>query len=166
MQSAPDFFCGSSRSWGYGATFECFPQFIRARPGINIEAIGCEARIARADNTYGYGLVNVLGAYNLYATASAIISALPSSYGFGFAAVGTSSAVQTFIVTNKGVAANLSISSVSITGTDGAQFSKQSGSCSGQTIAPLAACTISLQLLLDQKAETFRSHRMIRPRLC
>ena len=105
-----------------------------------------------ADNTYGYGLVNVLGAYNLYATASAIISALPSSYGFGFAAVGTSSAVQKFIVTNKGVAANLSISSVSITGTDGAQFSKQSGSCSGQTVAPLAACTISLPTSIGSKS--------------
>ncbi len=97
-----------------------------------------------ADNTYGYGLVNVLGAYNLYAAASAVISALPSSYGFGFAAVGTSSAVQTFIVTNKGVGPNLSISSVSITGTDAAQFVKQSDSCSGQTLAPLATCTVGV----------------------
>jgi hypothetical protein len=73
-----------------------------------------------------------------------IISDAPASCDFGFAAIGTVSAVQTFTITNNGLAANLSISSVGITGTDAAQFVKQSDNCSGHTVAYLANCTIGV----------------------
>ena len=73
-----------------------------------------------------------------------IISDTPASYDFGFATVGSSSAVQTFTIINNGLAANLFMSSVGITGTDAAQFVKQSDNCSGHTLAYLANCTIGV----------------------
>jgi hypothetical protein len=55
--------------------------------------------------------------------------------------VGSSSAAQTFTVTNTGTA-NLIIGTIGLTGTDPTQFSKQNDNCSGQTIAPSGTCTV------------------------
>ena len=68
-------------------------------------------------------------------------SASPSSYNFGAIVVGSSSGAQTFTVTNTGTA-NLVIGTITLTGTDPTQFSKQNDNCSGQTVAPSGTCTV------------------------
>jgi hypothetical protein len=73
-----------------------------------------------------------------------IISDIPASYDFGFAAIGTGSAMEIFTITNNGLAANLLINSVVITGTDATQFVKQSDNCLGNTLAYLAQCTVGV----------------------
>ena len=69
------------------------------------------------------------------------ISVSPTSYNFGNVVVGSSSGAQTFTVTNTGTA-NLIIGTITLTGTDPTQFSKQNDNCSGHTIAPSGTCTV------------------------
>ena len=68
-------------------------------------------------------------------------SVSPSSKNFGAVVVGSSSGAQTFTVTNTGTA-NLIIGTITLTGTDPTQFSKQNDNCSGQTVAPSGTCTV------------------------
>ena len=65
----------------------------------------------------------------------------PSSYNFGNIVVGSSSGAQTFTVSNTGTA-NLVIGTITLTGTNPTQFSKQNDNCSGQTVAPSGSCTV------------------------
>ncbi len=69
------------------------------------------------------------------------ISVTPTSYNFGNVNVGSSSAPQTFTVSNTGTA-NIVIGTISITGTDVFKFSKQNDTCSGKTLAPSSNCTL------------------------
>jgi hypothetical protein len=71
------------------------------------------------------------------------ISVAPTSHNFGNVNVGSPSAPQTFTISNTGTA-NLVISTLSITGTDASQFSKQNDNCSGQTLAPATNCTVQV----------------------
>ncbi|MEW6419944.1 MAG: choice-of-anchor D domain-containing protein [Nitrospirota bacterium] len=71
------------------------------------------------------------------------ISVTPTSYNFGNVNLGSSSSPITFAVSNTG-SANLVIGTISITGTDASQFSKQNDTCSGQTLAPSSSCTINV----------------------
>ena len=68
-------------------------------------------------------------------------SVSPASYNFGNIAVGSSSAAQTFTVTNTGLA-NLVIGTIALTGTDPLQFHIQNDNCSGHTVAPSGTCTV------------------------
>jgi parallel beta-helix repeat protein len=70
---------------------------------------------------------------------------LPSSYDFGNVQVGSSSTAQTFTITNTGTA-YLFIGTISITGTNAAEFSKLNDSCSGQTLAASGSCTFRVIL--------------------
>ena len=69
------------------------------------------------------------------------ISVTPTSYNFGNVNVGSSSAPQTFTVSNTGTG-DLIIGTISFAGTDASQFGKQSDNCSGQTLAPSSNCTV------------------------
>ena len=71
------------------------------------------------------------------------ISIFPTSHNFGNIAVG-STKIQTFTVTNTGNA-DLIIGSLSITGTDAAEFSVQNDNCSGQTLAPQGTLTVEIK---------------------
>jgi len=71
------------------------------------------------------------------------ISVTPTSYNFGNINLGSSSSPQIFTVSNIG-SANLVIGTISITGTNASQFSKQNDICSGQTLAPSSSCTINV----------------------
>jgi outer membrane protein assembly factor BamB len=69
------------------------------------------------------------------------ISVDPPSHHFGSVVAGSMSAPQSFTVTNTGNA-DLAIGTISLAGTDAAEFSLQNDNCSGQAIALLTRCTV------------------------
>jgi len=69
----------------------------------------------------------------------------PSGLDFGNVTVGIASPAQTVTVTNTGTA-NLSIGALSSSGANAGEFGLSNDSCSGQVIAPAAACTVDLAL--------------------
>jgi len=71
------------------------------------------------------------------------ISVAPTSYNFGNVNEGNSSSLQALTVSNTG-STKLIVGTVSITGTDVSQFSKQNDTCSGQTLAVSSSCTINM----------------------
>jgi hypothetical protein len=66
---------------------------------------------------------------------------IPSSLDFGNVVVGQTSLPQSLVVQNVG-ALNLTIFSVTITGTNAPEFFITSDACTGSTLAPEATCTI------------------------
>jgi hypothetical protein len=75
--------------------------------------------------------------------AAPLVTLNTTSASFGGVFVGMSSATLILTVTNSG-SASLSVSTVSITGSNASDFTKQSDSCSGASVAPASTCTISL----------------------
>jgi hypothetical protein len=71
------------------------------------------------------------------------IDVSPTSKDFGSVQVTTSSAPQTFNVTNIGTA-NLTVGTITITGPNSNQFSKQNDNVSGQTITPGGWATLQV----------------------
>lgn len=71
------------------------------------------------------------------------ISVNPASYNFGSVNVGSSSAPRTFTVSNVGTS-NLVLGTLSLTGTNPAQFIKQNDTCSGQTLPPSSNCSAQI----------------------
>jgi len=71
------------------------------------------------------------------------IDVSPTSKDFGSVQVSTSSAPQTFNVTNIGTA-NLTVGTITITGPNSDQFSKQNDNISGQTITPGGWATLQV----------------------
>ena len=66
----------------------------------------------------------------------------PASLAFGNQAVGSASSAQSATLTNTGTA-TLHITSVSITGTNAADFAKTADTCTGATVAVNATCSVS-----------------------
>ena len=95
-----------------------------------------------ADNTYGYGFVNVMGAYNDLIHPKPKIAASASSYQFGPIEVGGASS-QTLTIFNFGMA-DLSIESVVLSGSTTSEFNIEYDSCSHQTLTPLSSCTVDI----------------------
>jgi len=71
------------------------------------------------------------------------ISVSPTSKNFGNVTVDSSSSPQTFTVSNVG-SANLVVGTITLTGTNASEFSKQNDLCSGQTIAPGSPKTLQV----------------------
>jgi len=67
----------------------------------------------------------------------------PADHDYGGRLVGTTSDPQSFTVTNTGNA-DLSISGVSLTGTDADQFTKGADSCAGLSLSVGATCTVEV----------------------
>jgi hypothetical protein len=76
-------------------------------------------------------------------TQAAITSFAPTSLTFGAQVIGTTSAAQTETVTNTGTA-SLTLSTVTIGGTNPGDFTKGSDTCSGATVVPNSACTVNV----------------------
>ncbi|MGR3220228.1 MAG: Lcl domain-containing protein, partial [Candidatus Anammoxibacter sp.] len=74
-------------------------------------------------------------------TGSPEIVVSPASNNFGHVNVGETSNPEVFTISNAGNK-DLVIGSISITGTDSADFSLQSDNCSGRTISPSGSCEI------------------------
>lgn len=71
-------------------------------------------------------------------------SVSPSTKDFGSVSVSGTSAAQSFTVSNTGTG-NLIISTVSLTGSHGSQFTKENDACSGQTLSPSGTCTVDVR---------------------
>ena len=67
----------------------------------------------------------------------------PNPKDFGWIAQGTSSAAQTFTLTN-GVATNLSLGAIALTGTNSSEFHIQNDNCSNTTLLPSGTCTVDV----------------------
>jgi hypothetical protein len=77
------------------------------------------------------------------AGTSSGVSLSTTSLNFNNQTVGTTSAAGTVTLTNSGTA-NLTISTVTITGTNAGDFAKSADSCSGATVTPNGACSVSV----------------------
>ena len=95
------------------------------------------------DNSYGYGLLDALAAYQLLLSPFPDIFADPSSYNFGKIKEGSLSAPKTFTVMNEGTE-DLSIFDIAVAGTHFTEFLKQKDQCSGQILAPSQVCTLEI----------------------
>ena len=71
------------------------------------------------------------------------VSLSGSSLSFGNQLVSTPSAAQTETVTNTGTA-NLTISTVTMGGTNASDFAKSADTCTGATVTPNGTCTVSV----------------------
>ncbi len=71
------------------------------------------------------------------------ISLTPTSLTYGSQGIGTTSTAQTITVTNNGTAA-LHVTSVTFTGTNAGDFAKSADTCTGASVAALAACSVSV----------------------
>lgn len=83
---------------------------------------------------------------NITVTASFIvakISVTPTSESLGTVFAGTTSAPQTITVTSTGTH-NLTIGTLSLSGTNASEFNKTADNCSGHTLAPAATCTVQV----------------------
>ena len=72
-----------------------------------------------------------------------MVSLATPSLGFGNQTTGTTSAPQAETVTNTGNA-NLTISTVTISGANAGDFAKSADTCSGATVLPNATCAVSV----------------------
>jgi len=124
-----------------------------AFPGKTVEEIelaleqsATDLGIPESDNSYGFGLINILKAYDILLAnnaASPRIVVLPLSHDFGKTEAGTAALPASFAVTNRG-AADLRITPASLSGADVGDFNVISDSCSGMTIGPQQSCTVGI----------------------
>ncbi|MGA3326140.1 MAG: SBBP repeat-containing protein [Terriglobia bacterium] len=75
--------------------------------------------------------------------AAPSVSCSPTSLTFGAQNVGTTSAAQTATVTNTGTA-NLTLSTVTVGGTNASDFATSADTCTGATVTPNGTCTVSV----------------------
>jgi hypothetical protein len=74
---------------------------------------------------------------------AALVSLSAASLSFGSQPLSTTSASLAEIVTNTGTA-NLTISTVTISGTNGGDFAKSADTCTAATVKPNGTCTVSV----------------------
>ena len=113
---------------------------------LSLEQSATDLGIPESDNAYGFGLINILKAYDILLannTTSPKIGVLPLSYDFGRTAAGTSTLPASFSVTNKG-SADLQIGSASLGGTNADDFKIINDNCSGMTIGPQQSCAVEI----------------------
>jgi hypothetical protein len=83
-------------------------------------------------------------AVSLSGTGTApVVSLSAASLSFGNRSLSTTSAAQTETVTNTGTG-NLTISTVTIGGTNASNFAKSADTCTGATVTPSSTCTVSV----------------------
>ena len=96
-----------------------------------------------ADNAYGYGLIDVLEAYQMLLNPTPSISIAPSSHQFANTKEGKSSSPQIFILTNQGLG-DLVVDALSILGSNASEFKTQNDGCSGRSLAPAETCAVEV----------------------
>src|SRR5208282_2998367 len=90
------------------------------------------------------GLAGSTQTVTLTGTGTAPVASLSTpSLSFGNQLLGTTSAAQTETVTNAGTA-NLTISTVTVGGTNASDFAKSADTCTGATVTPTNTCTVSV----------------------
>lgn len=101
------------------------------------------------NNVYGYGLIDVSGALSFIVGHGNIsipeLTGYPASFDYGSVGI-SSTAWQTFTLTNNS-GGGLTINSVSMTGTDAAEFSITGDTCTGITLAPSGNCSFTVSVV-------------------
>jgi hypothetical protein len=95
------------------------------------------------DLATGLGSVNAANLVNNWTSVSFQLALSSTSLTFGSQNVGSPSAPQTVTVTNTGTG-DLTISTVTLGGTNASDFAKSADTCSGATLIPNGACTVSV----------------------
>jgi bacillopeptidase F len=95
------------------------------------------------DNSYGYGVVDVLEAYRLHLDPIPDIDVSLSSFAFADTKEGSLSPSQAFTVTNQGLA-NLVIGGVSLSGSNVSEFVIQNDGCTGMVLHPSEDCVLEV----------------------
>jgi bacillopeptidase F len=120
-----------------------FPQLTVPEVELALKHSAFDIGTPGTDNDSGYGLLDVLAAYQLILNPVANISVSPASHLFGTTKEGSLSIPHEFMVRNVGLG-DLVMGSVSKTGADPSEFVIQSDGCSGQTLVPLGTCFIQV----------------------
>jgi hypothetical protein len=118
-----------------------FPNLTVDELELALKQSAVDLGVIGADNTYGYGLIDVSAAY-LFAQ-NPVISVYPASHNFGRAKEGLSSSPQSFTVTNQGLQ-DLMVDTASISGTNPSDFLVLSDTCSGQVVVSAGSCNIQV----------------------
>jgi serine protease AprX len=119
-----------------------FPTLTIGELELALKQSALDLGIAGTDNTYGYGLIDVMEAYTLLFDATPDIFIDPMSHSYGNTKEGSSSP-QRFTITNQGLL-DLVIDAVTLTGPDVTEFHLQNDGCSMQTLAPTQTCTVEV----------------------
>jgi serine protease AprX len=120
-----------------------FPDLAVSEIELALAQSAFDLGLCGADNDYGYGLLDVMKAYQLLLNPAPDVSACPLSNQFGTTKEGSLSSPQLFTVTNKGIT-DLVIGVVSMTGQHANDFTVQSDGCSFATVAPDGSCTVQV----------------------
>jgi bacillopeptidase F len=120
-----------------------FPNLTAPEMELVLRQSAFDLGLRGADYDYGYGLLDVMKTYQLFANPAPDISVFPAFTQFGTTKEGSLSSPQTFAVTNKGIR-DLVIAAVSMTGQHANEFILQNDGCSSQTVAPDGSCAIQI----------------------
>ena len=119
-----------------------FPAVSASDIELALDQSSLDMGVPGSDNDYGFGVMDVLHAYNLLKNGSGVPSAdvFPLSYGFGDVMLGQTSQPGVFTVTNKGTG-SLVLDSLSLSGLNYREFQISNDKCSGKTLGPQEMCT-------------------------
>jgi bacillopeptidase F len=135
-----------------------FPDLTVDELELALKQSAVDLGVIGADNTYGYGLIDVLTAYQL--VQNPVISVFPASHNFGKAKEGLSSSPQSFTVTNQGIQ-DLIVDTASISGTNSSDFRVLSDTCSGQVVVSAGSCNI--QVVFEPTSGGLKSAELLVP---
>ena len=121
-----------------------FPWHTISEVELALKQSAADLGIPGGDNDYGYGLVDVLAAYNLLNTTPVpILDVFPSSYDFGNLELMGNSSLRTFTITSQGTA-DLVPGTLSLAGQNASEFKLTNNTCSGKTLIPQSSCTVDV----------------------
>jgi hypothetical protein len=112
-----------------------YPLAQNPQTGFQITCTSCTATPALSDA--------LLTKVNVTAGAAACVAFSPSAVSVGSFADGTSAPPENLVMTNDG-SANLSVSSITVTGTNSTDFSQTNTCLATSPITPTGTCTISI----------------------
>lgn len=113
---------------------------------LSLEQSATDLGVTGSDNAYGYGLINILKAYNILLANNPPgpkIEGSPASYDFWETETVAGSLTTFFLFTNIGQT-DLQIGTASLGGTNPADFNISSDNCSGMTIGPQLSCAVGI----------------------
>ena len=126
-----------------------FPGKTMEEIELSLEQSATDLGIPEGDNAYGYGLINVLSAYNVLLTANSAspkIEVSPASYDFGETVAGASSSPASFLFSNKGTS-DLQMGAASFGGTNTDDFKILADNCSGRTLGEQSTCSVEIYFM-------------------
>jgi subtilase family serine protease len=120
------------------------PNCVTNTSGDELGLLSGYAATTGYDRAIGLGSVNVKNLVNAWPLpATLTLSVSPSGLTYSSTKVGSTSAAQTVTIKNTGTG-SVTLSSVSLTGTDPSSFLKSATTC-GSTLAASASCTVSVE---------------------